>query len=112
MKKLTKIIAAATLSFTVLGAAHASPEFVPTDDQAGTKLCVTATTGNIFKMHKAMKANKLTKRYVTEKMTCNGQNIVAFIEQYGDKSTKMNNYLTNGKYSEMPSVIASVNTHK
>lgn len=111
MKKLTKIITAAALSFAVLGAAHAGTELVPADNEAGSKLCITATTGNVFKMHKALKENKLTKRYVTDKVTCNGQNIVAFIEQYGDKSAKMNNFLTNGKYGEKHSVIASVNTH-
>ncbi len=109
MKTLTKTIAASLLSFAVLGATHASPELVPTDNEAGTKLCIAATTGSVIKMNKAMKSSKVTKRYVTDKMTCNGQDMVAFVEQYGEKIEKMNNFLTNGKYSEERNVIASVN---
>jgi hypothetical protein len=110
MKTLTKTLAASLISFTILGAAHASPELVPTDNEAGTGLCVTATSGSLLKMNKAMKSTRVTKRYVTEKMTCNGQSIVAFVEQYGKKAEKMNNFLTNGKYSKERNVIASVNS--
>lgn len=109
MKTLTKTIAATLLSFAVLGAVHADQELIPTDNEAGTKLCLTATTGSVLKMNKAMKLSKVTKRYVTEKVTCNGQDMVAFVEQYGAKAEKMNNFLTNGKYSEERNVIASVN---
>ena len=66
MKKLTKIITAAALSFAVLGAAHAGTELVPADNEAGSKLCITATTGNVFKMHKALGAFDLCSTYINQ----------------------------------------------
>jgi hypothetical protein len=99
MNTLTKAIAITTLTLSSIGLANASKVIVPTDNYVTTKLCVVASEGNKTKLFRAIKKAGLSKHYVTENMKCNEMNLISFIEQYGTNVEKMNNFLTNGKYS-------------
>jgi hypothetical protein len=99
MNTLTKTIAITTLTLSSIGLASASSEMVPTDNYVTTKLCVVATEGSKAKLSHAIKKSGLSKHFVTENVKCNELNLITFIEQYGSNVEKMNDFLTNGKYS-------------
>jgi hypothetical protein len=99
MNTLTKAFAITTLTLSSIGLASASNVIVPSDNYVTTELCVVASEGSKIKLFKAIKKAGLSKNFVTENVKCNELNFIAFIEQYGSNVEKMNNFLTNGKYS-------------
>lgn len=99
MNTLTKAISITALTLSSIGLATASTVMVPTDNYVTTKLCVVASEGSKAKLSKAIKKTGLSKRYVVSNVKCNELNLISFIEQYGSNVEKMNNFLTNGKYS-------------
>lgn len=100
MKTFTKTIVIAALTFSSIGFASATTEFVPADDYVTTKLCLVASQGNKAKLSRTIKDSGLSKRYVAQNVKCNEQNIVAFVEQYGNDAENINNFLTSGKYGD------------
>jgi hypothetical protein len=107
MNTLTKAIAITTLTLSSIGMASASNVIVPADDYVTTKLCMVASEGSKTKLSKAIRKSGLSKHFITENVKCNELNIVAFVEQYGSNVEQMNNYLTNGKYSDS-AVVANL----
>ena len=99
MNTLTKAIAITTLTLSSIGLTSASSLVVPTDGYVTTKLCVVASKGNKSKLFRAIKKAGLSKSFVTENVKCNELNLIAFIEQYGSNVETMNNFLTDGNYS-------------
>jgi hypothetical protein len=105
MNTLTKAFAITTLTLCSIGLASASNVIVPADNYVTTKLCVVASEGSKSKLFRAIKKAGLSKNFVTENVKGNELNFIAFIafiafiEQYGSNVAKMNNFLTNGKYS-------------
>lgn len=94
MNTMTKTFATIVLSCATIAFAQAHTEVVAADSEAGTKLCVTAANGSTLQMGKAIKSAKISKRYITNEMTCNDQNIIAFIEAHGKNSERMTRFLT------------------
>jgi hypothetical protein len=99
MNTLTKAFAITTLTLSSIGLASASNLIVPADNYVTTKLCVVASEGSKSKLSQAIKKAGLSKNFVTENVKCNKLNFVTFVEQYGSNVEQMNNFLTNGKYS-------------
>jgi hypothetical protein len=60
---------------------------------------MVASEGNKGKLSKAIKKSGLNKHFITENVKCNELNFVNFIEQYGSNVEQINNFLTNGKYT-------------
>jgi hypothetical protein len=99
MNTLTKALAITTLTLSSIGLASASNVIVPADNYVTTKLCIVASEGSKSKLSHAIKEAGLSKHYVTTNVKCNELNLVSFIEKYGSNVEKMNNFLTNSKYS-------------
>ena len=99
MNTLTKTIAVTALTLSSIGLVSASNVVVPADDYVTTNLCVVASEGNKTKLSRAIRKAGLSKNFVAKNVKCNELNITAFIEQYGSNVEKMNDFLTNGKYS-------------
>lgn len=58
-----------------------------------TNLCLTAASGNKAAMHNQIKASGYSKQFVAEKVQCNGNNILAFVEKHGKNSENMINLI-------------------
>lgn len=99
MKNLTKSIVIIAFACSSIGVANAASEFVAADKTTGTEICVVAAEGNRLRLLKTIKDAGLSKRYVAEEMRCNHLNFIDFVEQYGQDVVKINNFITNGKYS-------------
>jgi hypothetical protein len=107
MKNLTKSIAIIALACSSIGFAQAANEFVATNNTTDTEICVAAAEGNRLKLLKTLKDASLSKNYVVENVQCNELSFVDFVEQYSKESTKINKFITNGKYMNNL-VLASV----
>ncbi len=94
MKTLTTVISALTLSVALTGAANAE-KLEAVDQSTYTQLCMTASQGNLPAMHNAIKASGLSKKFVTEKVTCNDQSITEFVAKHGRSADAMNRMLHN-----------------
>ncbi len=97
MKTITKILTTIVITLTTAGIANAA-NVVPKDNYTTTKLCLTASKGNTFKMNKAIMDTNLSKSFIVENVQCNNLDIVNFVEEYGTNVVKMNNLLTGGEY--------------
>ncbi|MFC3120770.1 DUF3718 domain-containing protein [Agaribacter flavus] len=100
MKNFTKVITSLSLVAAFAFQASASHEFVAADTEAGTKICVAAVSGSKLKTIKAIKTAHVDKKYVVEKVTCNGQNIIDFITENGKNPDKIYGLLTNKSFNE------------
>lgn len=98
MNKLTKTLSTIVLTLSTIGMANAANSVVAADDYVTTNLCVVAAEGDRIKMHKAIKDSRLSKNFIAENVTCNDQNILAFVEAHAENPTKINNLLMNGQY--------------
>ena len=107
MNTLTKAIAITTLTLSSIGLASASNVMVAADNYVTSKLCVVASEGSKAKLSQAIKKTGLRKHYIATNVKCNELNLVNFIEQYGSNVEQMNNFLTNGKYSNN-TVVANI----
>jgi endoglucanase Acf2 len=98
-QKMTKTLTTIVLTLSTIGMANAASKVVAGDDYVTSKICVAAAGKSKLQLHKVIKESGLSKTYIAEKVTCNNQNIVAFVQEFGDEPEKMNNALTNGKYT-------------
>ena len=99
MNSFTKAISVTAIILSSIGLASASNVMIPADNYVTTKLCLVASEGSKTRLSKAIKNSGLSKHYVTQNVKCNELNLVNFIEQYGSNVEQINNFLTNGKYS-------------
>ena len=109
MKTFTKTIAIATIAFSSIGFANANNLLVPADDYITTDLCIVASQGSKVTLSKAIRKAGLTKQFVANKVKCNELDFTAFVEQYGSNVEQINNFMTNGNYSqnvEMPELVS------
>jgi hypothetical protein len=100
MKNLTKSIFIAALACSSIGFANAASEFVAGNNNAGTEVCIAAAQGSRLKLLKTLNESGVSKRYVVKNVKCNEQDFITFVEQYGNNVEKINNFMTNGAYSE------------
>lgn len=114
MNTFTKTLATITLSLSTIGMANAADSLFAADDSVSSKLCVVAAQGSKIQLHKSIKDSGLSKSYIAENVTCNDQNILAFVQDYAEDPDKMNNVLTNGKFNTNVEIIdlAAANTKK
>jgi len=96
MKTLTKTLAVMTFSLATIGMANAAT-IVAADNSLSTKLCVIAAQGSKIKMHLAVKDSHLSKSFIVDKIQCNDQSFLSFVEQYAKNPEKITYLLTNGK---------------
>ena len=80
MNTLTKTLATITLSLSTIGMANAADSLFAADESVSSKLCVVAAQGSKIQLHKSIKDSGLSKRYIAENVTCNDQNILAFVQ--------------------------------
>lgn len=97
MNTFTKAITIISLSLSTLGIANAGNKFVAADDYVTTKLCTVAVQGSRIQLHKVIKESRLSKRIIVEKVTCNDQNILAFVSENAESPNIINSILTGGK---------------
>lgn len=99
MNNLVKTIAAVGVCFVATGAMANSSKFEAMDNQATTHICVAAAEGKNYQLRRMLKESGLSKKYVAEKLSCNGIAFVEFVETYGKQPVATNNYITAGRYS-------------
>lgn len=90
MKKLITLAIALGISVTA-----SATEFNGTNKSIETQLCVTALEGKKIAMYNKIKASGLSKKHVARSVTCNGKNILAYVEQYGKNPDAMIRMLDN-----------------
>lgn len=105
MNTFTKTLATITLSLSTIGMANAADSLFTADDSITSKLCVVAAQGSKIQLHKSIKDSGLSKGYIAENVSCNDQNILAFVQEYAEDPDKMNNVLTNGKFNTNVEII-------
>jgi hypothetical protein len=59
------------------------------DSSIATELCLTAASGNRAAMFNEIKESGKSLNFIAKNITCNGENILAFVEQYGNNSQNM-----------------------
>ncbi|MEJ6475319.1 DUF3718 domain-containing protein [Pseudoalteromonas piscicida] len=69
-------------SFLIAGSATAA-EFVPTDDSAATKVCMSVVKDNKLHLHTTIKRSRLDKRVIEDKLHCNDMPVGKFAAAYG-----------------------------
>ena len=111
MKTTTKLFTALTLSIATMGFANAKQVIVPADDSATSNVCVAATTGSNLKLRNAIEDARLNKQTVVDKVKCNDQAFLAFVENHGKNPEKIINMMTNGNADQNVTItdIAAVN---
>lgn len=85
---IKKIVIATLLTTTVSVSAQAS-ELKAGDQSSETTLCLTAASGNRAAMHNEIKNSGKSLNYIANNITCNGENILAFVDKYGKNSENM-----------------------
>jgi len=98
MNTLTKTLTTIALTVSTIGMANASSTYVAADDYVTSKICTFAVQGDRMELHKAIKDSRLSKKFIAENVTCNDQNIVAFVQENAENPARINNVLTGGKF--------------
>lgn len=84
-----KKILIAGLMTTGLAISAQAADLKATDSSIATELCMTAASGNRSAMFNKVKATGKSLKHLAKSITCNGDNILAFVEQHGDNSQNM-----------------------
>lgn len=105
MNTFTKTLATTLIALSTIGAANAASHVVAADDYITSKICEAASGKSGVKLHKTIKDSGLSKKYIAQNVNCNDQNIVAFVQDHGQKPEKMVNMLTKGQYKTSVKVI-------
>lgn len=89
VKMNIKKIMFTTLVATGLSITAQASSLQAADDSLATNLCMTAASGNRAAMHNEIKASGKSAEFVAKNITCNGENILAFVENHGKNSQKI-----------------------
>jgi len=84
IKKLATVIIALGL---VTSASAANLTAV--DKSKTTELCITAASGKLAAMHNTMKASGYSSKFIVDKVQCNGESLLSFVEHNGKNSASM-----------------------
>ncbi len=87
------VITSVSLGLTGISTVVQAKTVLAANNSLVTQLCVTASAGNRAAMHNAIKSSGFSRRYIAENVTCNGKNIINFIDQYGRNAEAMINTL-------------------
>ena len=85
--KITKYLLIPALATVALSAAATTYVFVPANDRISTKLCVAAANNKVSTYRNVEDMSRLSSQFITNKMTCNDQDIVSFSAKYGAMKT-------------------------
>ncbi len=72
-----------------LSANAQTTKYKATDNSVSAKLCMIALRGNAAAMHNEIKSSGLSKKYVSQKVTCNGMSIYDFSMKFGKNKQAM-----------------------
>ena len=81
----------------------------PVDNTVATNLCITAAAGNTAVMHNTIKSSGYSTKFIANKIKCNGENLLSFVENNGKNSSSMLKMLDRTKTSVSITDLASVN---
>lgn len=84
--KKTVVAALVITGFSVQAKAS---DLVAANQSIATNLCLTAASGNRAAMVNQIKATGKSLQFIAKHINCNGENILAFVEQHGKKSQNM-----------------------
>lgn len=98
-QKMTKTLTTIVLTLSTMGVANASTKVVAADDYITSKLCVVAAEKSKIQLHNFIKESGLSKQFIAKNVTCNDQNILEFVQEHAENPDKINNLLTNGRYT-------------
>jgi hypothetical protein len=86
MKKFQVVSCAVLLALTASTAtAVQAVEYVATDDNPASLLCVSAAMDKPIRFLVTMRDIGVPKRYIANSVTCNGMNITSFAQQVGNQ---------------------------
>lgn len=93
MKMTVKKLALVTLLTSGFVMSVSANDFSAVDESVETHLCITAAEGNRAAMHVEMRNSGYSDKFIANKITCNGENILAFVEKHGKNPELMINML-------------------
>lgn len=64
-------------------------KFSAVDKSKTTELCITAASGNLAAMHNTIKSSGYSSKFIVDKIQCNGESLLSFVEQNGKNSASM-----------------------
>ncbi len=105
---IKNIVVATIITLGLTATAHAA-KVTASDKSISTDLCVTAVSGNRAAMHASIKSSGYSPEFVINKVQCNGENLLSFVENNGINSSSMLKMLDRTKTSVSITDLASVN---
>lgn len=84
-------------------------EFKTANNSRYTNLCMTALAGDRAEIHNTIKSSGYSTKYIVNKVQCNGENLLSFVENNGRNSSSMLKMLDRTKTSISITDLASVN---
>jgi len=102
IKKLATVI----IALGLVSSASAA-KFSAIDKSITTDLCMTAASGNRAAMHNTMKSSGYSSKFIVNKVQCNGESLLSFIEHNGKNSASMLKMLERRKTSVTITDLAS-----
>lgn len=103
---IKKIAAATVITLGLISTAQAA-KVSAMDESLATNLCVTAAEGNRVAMHDTIKASGYSSKFIANKVKCNGENLLSFVEHNGENSESMLKMLNRTTTSVSITDIAS-----
>jgi hypothetical protein len=85
---IKKIAAVTVITLSFITSAQAA-KLIAVDKNITTNLCMTAAAGNRAAMHIAIKSSGYSSKFVANKVQCNSENLLSFIEHNGKNSSSM-----------------------
>jgi hypothetical protein len=87
IKKLATVIIA--LGLVTSASAASAAKLAAVDQSKATELCITAASGSRAAMHNAIKTSGYSSKFIVDKVQCNGENLLSFVEHNGKNSVSM-----------------------
>jgi hypothetical protein len=84
IKKLATVIIALGLVTSASAA-----KLTAVDKSKVTELCITAASGNRAAMHNTIKSSGYSAKFIADKVQCNGESLLSFVEHNGKNSVSM-----------------------
>ena len=104
-KTLATTIATTVLTLSSIGAANAATHVIAADNYITSKICEAASGNSKIKLHTTIKNSGLSKKFIAENVNCNDQNILSFVQEYGDNPEKMTKVLAPNQFKTNVNVI-------
>jgi hypothetical protein len=83
-----KKLATAIIALGLVTSASAA-KLTAVDKSKTTELCITAASGKLAAMHNTIKSSGYSTKFIVDKVQCNGESLLSFIEQNGKNPASM-----------------------